>query len=256
MSTFILGDKFMVLRFKLYFAKIYFQKSKYAKKIGNYKKSIKYLMKSKKIYKNIPNQILIKSVINNNIGDSYFKLYYFKEAIEYFKEAIETLNIYKKENNDLYIKIYRNMAICYKELGEYNKCIKTSLNIISLSKDEFVIAEIYIEISHAYRFLQSYNEALHYCNLALDIFEKQNLLESFQSGRCYLSIGAIYLEQEKFDESIKYLEKTESIYENTNELHKTQLINLYQMLEYVYYNKGYKDTAVYYTSKYHKLSTN
>ena len=129
----------------------------------------------------------------------------------------ENIRYFEKDSTNKAYALFQ-VGIIHKQLGDYEKSLKTYLEILNIfetKKDSFAIASTYNSIANIYGDMENYDEALlHYKN-ANDIFiNKGNKRNQSQT---YRNMAEIYLRKGDSVQSRTYAEKALRIAQETKE---------------------------------------
>ena len=232
---------------RLFYCNRLFVKAKKCKENEDYKKALRYLNTALDIFKKVPVDPAMLSVVYNNIGDTYYNLLNYQEALKFFMIAKDQVD--EEGNRELYLyKLYKNIAFCYRALNNTEQFIDYLHKTIDLEQDDFIRGQLYINLAYAHRQLNQFNEAIDSVNLAYSFFEGFDVSEHL--GNCHVCKAFIHISQEDYRNAAVQLEKAEAIFEDSSS--KDHLLQVYKSLEHVYQEIGFIDTAVLYKSKFNK----
>ncbi len=120
----------------------------------------------------------------------------------------------KGQNTIDMFNLYKDSAIIETN-GE--KSLPFSLTMLKIARElniDSLLTSSYIELSHDYRRLGNYTEALNYAILASKYYERK-IVDSFGTlGLTYTLIGNIYSNQLNFEKAIEYYRKAVKVHEN------------------------------------------
>lgn len=154
--------------------------------IGSYEYAIEYLKKL--ILKQGDNSLYRKLM-----GDIFYEMEKYNEAVECYKKAIGKLT--KKAPDEYVADIYNGIAACYLELIDYKEALVYYKKALQQSpKDIYTllsVAQLYF-----YR-LKDYKEALSFAKELIELEPENGLVQ-------YL-LGLIYLQMENFEKARWYL---------------------------------------------------
>ena len=118
--------------------------------------------------------------------------------------------IYEDNNHVLYAAIIKNnIANIYQDLKQYNKALKTHLEVADIRKeikDLNGLTYSYTNIGNAYLFLKDTVQALNYYIKGIDIAKRNNF--KGELATLYNNLGSVYKGQKKFNEAIKVYNKS------------------------------------------------
>lgn len=161
------------------------------------------------------NQILLKAVIEANIGEfSYFQGHYGK-ALSYLENARRTFSECGDEQRSLLIAL--EIANAYLELNLYSEAIETYQNIITDFKKRGMRAEqarVYSQLGRAFSSLKQFDVAQENLEKAARLYESEN--NPIGAALTNLTLAQIFYEQSKNQEALDLAEKAESVFSKAN----------------------------------------
>ena len=151
------------------------------------------------------------------LGYSYQRLYQFQEAIISYEQLLN----YAKTPS-LQSQIYNNLALCYQELGDFNRSIAThqkalqlkksidthSFDTTQMQKHQKSISHSYNNIGELYRMQRKYDYVLEPYQKALYLRKKYLGEEHLLTTESYSLIASFYSETGDYKEGRKYLHKS------------------------------------------------
>lgn len=179
---------------------------------GNSYDALKYLNKGLEIKKKNYGENHIKTAPSyNNIGLVYKDMEKYKKALDNLFKSIKIREKhYKLKNKRIsYNKslkeiasTYNNVALVYKNLGNYKKSLKymfTCLNIRKKINDEN-LALSYNNIAGIYMYLKDYKSAIKYCSIGKELSYEDKFTYSLICN----NIGKMYKEEKAFNKALKF----------------------------------------------------
>ncbi|HBM98162.1 MAG TPA: hypothetical protein DD413_01920, partial [Ruminococcus sp.] len=112
--------------------------------------------------------------IYNCIGDNYYAVGKYRNALEYFNTALKIRLSVLDENHPDIATSYNNIGYVYDSLGDYDKALKYyntafKIRLSIFGKNHPDTSESYNNVGHVYSSLGDYDKALEYYNTALKI---------------------------------------------------------------------------------------
>ena len=150
------------------------------------------------------------------IGIQYFHLGNYERAIKYLETAVNTY--IKDEDDDTKLTIYRNLVLCYKQIGDYekvseysDKASKLSIDLNSNPEKELVLL---INVAEEYFVKNKIEEALENAEKALDMSKELN--DKFSECTVLNNIANYYIKMENIKEARLYNQKSLDISKKSN----------------------------------------
>ena len=185
-------------------ADIYYDINKNHKAVNYYKKCIR-------IQKRI-NYNRDISYCYNALGALYIRFAKYDLAIENLITALKySHNEYEKN------KIYNNLGVCSKNIGQYKKAIeyfKQSINNIA-ENDYRLLPNVLNNIGSCYHKLHKDSLSLNYYHKALQFFDKAENLAG--KAMIYNNIGNLYMDKHDYNKALEYQNRSLSIKKLSNE---------------------------------------
>ena len=182
---------------------------------GDFKKAMKYYLKSLNIFIEIGDEQKIASA-KHNIGSINEKLSNYSLALEYYLDA---LPIWKKLNDKNHLSAtYNNIGIIYEKQGDNDLALEYHLESLKIKEeldDKYGASISYVNLGIVYVNQNNYDKAFE-CNLkAIEI--KEEIGDTRGLAASYLNLGSIYTDQKKNDKAMKYLLKALKAFEQTED---------------------------------------
>jgi tetratricopeptide (TPR) repeat protein len=152
------------------------------------------------------------------LGMAAYKMLYFNTALSFYKQAEKIINEYKIVDDDILMKIYFNVSLCYSKLENYDATIDYAL--LSMEKykqkdDRFQYGQSLLMLSISYNSLNKLEEALLYADKAIEVFkELDNLLFV---AKMETNMGAILSDIGNIEDSFKHLHNAYKIKAEVND---------------------------------------
>jgi tetratricopeptide (TPR) repeat protein len=171
------------------------------------------------------NEISFKIGKITNVIDTYmylgmvtYKLLYFNSALNFYKQAEKIINENKIINEEVLMRIYFNISLCYTRLDNYSATIDYALLAMEkfrLRNDRSQYGQSLLMLSISYNSLNKYDEALAYADKAVSVFRELDNLTFI--AKMETNIGIILSDIGNMDESFKHLEKAYGIKQEIND---------------------------------------
>ena len=156
-------------------------------------------------------------------------------------QLTKALTIAEKNNNkELISRTKNNLGIVYRDLGEFEKAKKLSIQALENTKNATLIASINVNIGACNRKLGLYEEAIKNYIKSLKIYESQNNLDKIATVNNNIAIVYSYLNLNK--KSLEYYEKAIKVFEELD--NKKGISQAYNNIAIVYANQGKLDEAL------------
>jgi tetratricopeptide (TPR) repeat protein len=170
----------------------------------------------------------------NNLGNIYFQLALYPEALQYYQKALEANQ--RLGNQEEIAKVYRNIGLAYRNTKEWEKAqfnFQQALGLYKKLNNSEIAGWIYNNLGINQELqLQETGQANY--SATLDCYkESLRLNEALQSqqglGWSYLNVGRMYIKLAKPELALEYLLKAEAIFNEAKD---------YPNLVYVQTNQG------------------
>ncbi len=208
--------------------------------LNNYIEATELALKAKSLAEeyNLPKKII---QANSYLSHIHFLNKDYDNALHYLLHSID---INSKINDSIGLSItFNNLAIVYKNIGDFNKAIEfnnKALSISILKKDTVGIGKSYTNIGRLYERKGYKNTALEYYEKAIKINAKAGITNSIP----YRNISDMYFVNKKYVESENYLLKALQI-ERKNKKGRI-LPNIFKSLHNIaLYQKDFKKALLY-----------
>lgn len=173
---------------------------------GNYKSSQNRFLMADEVFLRI-GKMRDAVEVYLQLGLTMYKLESYDSSLNFFKHGERMIHENSINDDDVLIKIYYNISLCYSKLGNYSSTIDyTLLAMEKLKKknDRFQYGQSLLALSLTCKNMSKYNEALEYADKAVRIFKELENLSYI--SRVETSIGAILCDIGNTEESLKHLE--------------------------------------------------
>jgi tetratricopeptide (TPR) repeat protein len=143
----------------------------------------------------------------NLLGTVYFYREQYTEAIEKYSKAAAIYTILK--NNKIIATTYRNIALCYSNLGNYRSAIDynfRSMKIAEVFNDSTIISSLSNDIGNIFYYQRDFPNAELYYQKALNIYEKRN--NQVGMAMELNNIGSVNSEIKNYNRALLFLEKS------------------------------------------------
>jgi len=155
-------------------------------------------------------------VFYNEIGNLYYYMRKFEEAINNYEEAMAIYNLNKLDDPMFVAAYYNGFGGIYCDIGDYNKAIEyytkslVAVKSIRGEEDEYV-AILYNNLGIVYGMIQEDNQSYECFNKALEIFTKIIDENNKHVAESYNGLGVFYSHMGQYEKSIECLNKALSI---------------------------------------------
>lgn len=219
----------------------------YYTKISDYTLALENYLKALQIAEENQNERWI-GTSKMNIGTIYHYLKEDDKALNFYLQALDQIS----ESDPLTLsKLYNNIALSYKRLGEHQNSIDYHYKSLELNKKYNHVrsmATSYTNIGSIHSDMGNYDHAIEYLHKALPIYQKLN----FKFGLCsiYNNLGAVYMRSNRLDQALEY---AMIAYDLVHELGaKSQIITNYALIIKIYelmndYQNAYENMIIYTT---------
>lgn len=178
----------------------------------------------------------------------WHKTYAKDEALHLYLRAVELAE--SLEAKDKLMLAYKGLGEIYATTDEYEKGLEYSTKALDLSDSDEERTDIYCTIARVYHYQQNIEQALAYCQKALD--ELGDASDSLQAAKAYGYASSFLNWLSRFDESIDYCEKALGILEkHPNENLKVLVLS---QLGHAHSGSGNDEQALDYLTEAAKLS--
>ena len=183
----------------------------------------------------------VRVEIMNTIGNLYYDLEQYDEAIYYFKESIE----YADNNAVNSFAIQINLASAYRKIHEYSSALnllKGILNYAVDKQDKILELQARLNLANTYKSMGSYDVAEHYYHAVIEESSKNGI----EIGRFYgyLNLVEWYNEVGRLKESSVYID---SMFALLPAISSFELeVKAFELLISYYESTGMDDLASYY----------
>ena len=147
------------------------------------------------------------------IGNNYFSMMNFNDAVEYYLKALELAESLKKD--DLTSSLLGYTASAYSENRNFNKAIEFYTRAFAVEEKKGNLknmAGFLDDIAWQYRELNNYNRAAEYYLKALKITEKTD--DTAKTASLLNKTGSMYSAMENYNSALEYFNKASEIYLN------------------------------------------
>lgn len=169
-----------------------------------------------------------------------------KKSISVMENAVPVAATLKtQEGKKLYLKLIQNIGANLSELGFVNLHIQKTLENLPLLKeigDPFDLYSNYFNLALSFSFLQDYNKAITYLQMANDIYKRDRVKEIY-AGIIDIAFASTYFLMGERDSVIKYVDlATASIHDDLRTDLRTEYNSLYALANI--YRKNYTEAKV------------
>jgi signal transduction histidine kinase/Tfp pilus assembly protein PilF len=155
------------------------------------------------------------SNIYNVLGRAYFTLGNLPESYKHTRKSLLLAEM--TVNKDLIRKLNSNLGTFFTYLEDYNEALKfyeLALNSFSDAELSITKARILTNLGYLHMENKNYDKALELLDESFPILEKANITELL--NEVYLAYGAVYYHDKRFDKAFYYFEKANSYYSSSN----------------------------------------
>lgn len=178
----------------------------------------------------------------------WYKTYAKDEALHLYLRAVELAESLKAKDKQMLA--YKGLGEIYATTDEYEKGLEYSTKALDLSESDEERTDIYCTIARVYHYQQDIEQALAYCQKALD--ELGAASDSLQAAKAYGYASSFLNWLSRFDESIDYCEKALGILgKHPNENLKVLVLS---QLGHAHSGNGNDEQALDYLTEAAKLS--
>ena len=160
-----------------------------------------------------------------------------QKAIIILEKALSIAQAQK--NNEAVSRSNNNLAIVYRDLGQYERALKLSQSAL-ITKDSLLKASAQNNIGVCHRNLANYDDALSNYLKALKIYEAKNLEKKIAA--VFNSIGLVYSYNGINEKALEYHEKAKRINEKIN--NKKGLSEVHNNMAIIFANNGQLNKAL------------
>jgi len=172
--------------------------------------------------------IALRPAINSHIGSHYARVGKLELAAKYLEQALAFALVAKKGNDQELFSFYHDIGTVYSQLNENEKAIEyhkkaayilESLELQDVRVLYMQLPMIYLGIAENYSSIQDYDNALYYCQKAVDQIEKgENSTPPFITLYTYLHFGKVHFRKHELDQALSYAQKAEDLYTSNKAL--------------------------------------
>jgi len=130
-----------------------------------------------------------------------------EESLHFLNRALELSDMMEDEQSQM--RTQKILGEIYSTTDEHEKGMELSLQALAICGDIHERTDIYCTIARVHHYQQNINEALSYCQKALD--ELGDQATSPQAAKAYAYAGGFLNWLSRFEESINYCEKASEI---------------------------------------------
>ena len=169
----------------------------------------------------------------------------YRKAIKKYNEARSIF--IKLSNNDRLSRVLNNIAICYRDLGEYEKSLQTHMEALKIKEeidaDLDNLAASYWNIGNAQGDVNNYEASNEWYRKAIEAYEELNQEDDLISVQTL--VGYNYKSVKEYDKALPYFIKAIEYYKKTNQ--DTNLAGIYDVTGNLYFElEDYEQAKNYY----------
>ncbi|WP_443660412.1 tetratricopeptide repeat protein [Clostridium algidicarnis] len=187
-----------------------------------YNEAIYYFNKSMELCNSMNDYKIYNKALYNRLL-ACFSMEDISKSLKYIKESKDIINI--NNSRDIFMKILIIEAICYKDIGNYSKCIEIYSDLTDKFdiEDKVILGNIYNNLAIALFENKKYEESKAYFGKSKEL---RSVYDRLHLARTFIHESIIYINLEQYNDAIDVLNKG------------LNLCNEYN--DYEYLNKGYK----------------
>ncbi|PQJ78670.1 tetratricopeptide repeat-containing sensor histidine kinase [Polaribacter porphyrae] len=197
------------------------------KNLGDFDVSMDYFFKARDL--SYQNKDTVTGVIANlMIGQNYWKLKKYKEALKVINNSVEIAES-KNLNNDVLYSVYLekgNMLLKFGKLDESLKFYIKTEKLINKTKHQEGIAIVYSNIGAIYFYKGNFNKAINYYKKSLRL--AQEYQDKVTIGIAKMNIGEALYNMNQFNKSNKILNESLTLFKGLKD--KLMLVDNYSYL--------------------------
>ena len=151
-----------------------------------------------------------EGVASLNVGDAYFYLGDFQQAIEYYTQSLSIAKDARDRKQEG--RVCRNLGCAYSSLGNFKQALEYHKHHLSIAKEvggRDSEGKAYGNLGNVYNNLGNFKQAMEYHKEALSIAEEVG--DRAAEGKAYGSLGSDYNRLGNFKQAIEYHKKHVSI---------------------------------------------
>lgn len=193
------------------------------------------------------NDNLTVSNSNYYIGVFYLISGKYSEAVNWLKLS-SSMRIQINQNDEIHAKCLFNLGIAYSKLGDLRQMEQYIL--LSLDIETKIYGESSLSLVSglsalvtAYIGQDEYDKAIVYGNKALDILNRNVIVNFSEAAIIYANMGVCHARQSDYSKAVLYLEEAESFYKKYQIQEDEKYINLLNSLAVTYYFLGMNEKS-------------
>ncbi len=175
---------------------------------GENEKAIEMFLLSLTAHESINNKPAVGRM-SHNIGNAYFNVSNFSEAVKYYEKA---KNIFEEMKDSVSLAIvYNGLGTAHEYLSNYTISVEYFLNALQLyhragNENQNGLTEVYINLGSLYRELSLFNTALSYYDTTLSIHTRNG--NELGISNVYNSIGNLYDDMDDQTKALEFYNKS------------------------------------------------
>lgn len=243
-----------------------------AKTLGNYANfcvDVEKYQEALDVYKKIlilteAQDSLITPIIittENNIGNSYYLLGLYDEALIWLEKSLKHAKDLYGEKHTSVSSSLSNIGAIYMRRKEIDKAIDMVSEVLNI--DKYICgdkgAELIVDYNNLAKLLcdkKLYDAALEQYNKAMELCRLYYNDSHPYWGSLYGNMAALYVEQEKYSQGIAYFEKALKIRIEQFGEQSVSVANIFNNIGIAYYRMEEKTKAMEYLEKAHQIFEN
>lgn len=206
---------------------LYMGKIEYGR--GNYENAQSRFISANEVFlKNGKIRDVIETYVQ--LGLTGYKLSHYDSSLNYFKHAERLVNEHRIIDDDILMKIFYNISLCYSMIGNNTSAVDyvlLAMEKLKKKNDRLRYGQSLLMVSTSYKNLNRLDDALEYANMALSVFKELENLSFVASIET--SIGTILADIGNMEDSFKHLENAYRIKADIKD--KSIIVTMLKMAE-------------------------
>lgn len=164
------------------------------------------------------------------LGLTAYKLSYFSSSLNFYKQAEKLIDRHKISDDDMLMRIYFNISLCYSMTDDYSSAIDyvlLAMEKLKKKNDSHQYGQSLLMLSLSYNSLKKFDEALIYADKAIHVFKELDNLNL--TAKIETNMGIMLSDIGNIDESFKHLKNAYRIKVETKD--KTLPLTMFRMID-------------------------
>lgn len=223
--------------------------------IADYNLSIHYLQKAlNNVLRRYGSDRSYTATIYNQIGEAYYSLRLYPQALEYCNTALEIAKKTMNSDDFKFSFFYNNIGVIYQEINDYSTALEyfnKALSVIekNYGPNHILSSNTYSNLGNLYLEQCDYDAAITYCKQALEIEETYYGADSPEVATSYNNLGQIYRQLGDLQMALEYSERSLYILEKKYGLTHPIVASLYNNIGAIAFYKGDNKKALEFFNK-------